>query len=54
MTTTQTMDRMNRTAKEAQLREMVAALPASYLAMLGLTTPAAVDAYVAAETGDEA
>jgi len=49
MNTTQTIARMNRTAAEAQLRETVAALPAAYLAMLGLTTQAAVDAYIAAE-----
>jgi hypothetical protein len=54
MTTSQMIASKNAAAKEQQLRETIAALPADYLAMLGLGSQAAIDAYVAAEMEDEA
>lgn len=51
-TATAAIARKNTAAKERELRATVAALPASYLAMLGLDSQAAVDAYIAAEMTD--
>ena len=53
-TATAAIARKNTATQERELRATVAALPAAYLAMLGLNTPAAIEAYIAAEMSDEA
>jgi hypothetical protein len=54
MTTNQTIASLNLASKEAELRETIAALSPEWLAMVGLGTPEAVEAYVAAELEDAA
>jgi hypothetical protein len=54
MTTNQIIASKTAAAKEQQLRETIAALPADYLARIGLGSQAAIDAYVAAEMEGEA
>ncbi len=51
-TSTDTARRMILAATEAELRATVAALSPDYLARIGLGTPEAIEAYIAAELAD--
>ncbi len=54
MTATEIARQMTLKAKESELRATVTALPTDYLARIGLGTPEAVEAYIAAEMAEEA
>lgn len=53
MTATEAIAQITRSAFEVELRASVAALPADYLARIGLDSPEAIEAYIAAEVADQ-
>jgi hypothetical protein len=54
MTSTEAARTATLAAIERQHRAQIAALPVEYLARIGLGTPEAIEAHVAAELADEA
>ena len=52
MTTTERIAQMNREAAEAKARKMIAELSPAHLKIIGLDTPEAIEAHIAASLAD--